>query len=161
MTTSNLLLSSLAIIILSRWRANLWWTNITWNLMTILYKSYTKKDKPRSSQRAQTSLTKADHYSHISQCNNVEPWWWKANRKDFGSLPAPRSGYATTIMVFFAHLLIYKYPDHHQNLISPSLYYPGPLHKISSQSIYNFLSKVVHRKTDKQTNRQTNATKNT
>ena len=81
--------------------------------------------------------------------------------KSFWSLPAPRSGYATTIMVFFfAHLLILEYPDHHQNLISSSLYYPGPLHKISSQSVHNFLSNVVHRQTDRQTNRQTNATKN-
>ena len=57
---------------------------------------------------------------------------------------------------FFAHLLILEYPDHHQNLISSSLYYPGPLHRISSQSVRNFLSNVVHRQTD----RQTNATKN-
>ena len=61
---------------------------------------------------------------------------------------------------FFAHLLILEYPDHHQNLISSSLYYPGPLHKISSQSVHNFLSNVVHRQTDRQTNKQTNATKN-
>ena len=52
----------------------------------------------------------------------------------------------------FAHPLILEYPDHHQNLISSSLYYPGPLHKISSQSVHNFLSNVVHRQTDKQTN---------
>ena len=77
-------------------------------------------------------------------------------KEKIGSLPAPRSGYATTIMVFFlAHLLILEYPDHHQNLISSSLYYPGPLQKISSQSVHNFLSNV-HR----QTNKQTNATKN-
>ena len=57
----------------------------------------------------------------------------------------------------FAHLLILQYPDHHQNLISSSLYYPGPLHKISSQFVHNFLSNVVHRQTDK----LTNATKNT
>ena len=62
--------------------------------------------------------------------------------------------------VFFAHLLILQYPDHHQNLISSSLYYSGPVHKISSQSVHNFLSNVVHRQTNKQTNRQTNATKN-
>ena len=55
---------------------------------------------------------------------------------------------------FFAHLLILEYPDHHQNLISCSLYYPGPLHKISSQSIHNFLSNVVHRQTDKLTNQR-------
>ena len=78
------------------------------------------------------------------------------NLKGFGSLPAPRSGYATAIMVFFAHLLILEYPDHHQTLISSSLYYPGPHHKISLQSIQNVLSNVVHR----QTNRQSNATKN-
>ena len=81
----------------------------------------------------------------------------KKKKKKFGSLPAPRSGYATTIMFFFvAHLLILECPDHHQNLISSSLYYPGPLHKISSQSVHDFLSNVVHRQTDK----QTNATKN-
>ena len=55
---------------------------------------------------------------------------------------------------FFAHLLILQYPDHHQNLISSSLYYSGPVHKISSQSVHNFLSNVVHRQTI------TNATKN-
>ena len=58
----------------------------------------------------------------------------------------------------FAHLLILEYPDHHYNLISSSLYYPGPLHKISSQSVYNFLSYVVHRQTDKQTNTIKNIT---
>ena len=60
---------------------------------------------------------------------------------------------------FFTHLLIFEYPVHYQNLISSSLYYPGPLHKISSQSVHNFLSNVVLRQTDRQTNRQTNATK--
>ena len=58
--------------------------------------------------------------------------------------------------IFFAHLLILQYPDHHQNLISSSLYYSGPAHKISSQSVHNFLSNVVHRRTDRQTDRQTN-----
>ena len=36
---------------------------------------------------------------------NVGPWWWKANPKVSRSLPAPRSGHATNIMVF---LLIYS-----------------------------------------------------
>ena len=58
--------------------------------------------------------------------------------------------------VFFAHLLILEYPDHHQYLISSSLYYPGPLHKISSKSVHNFLSNVVHKQTNRQTNKQTN-----
>ena len=81
----------------------------------------------------------------------------KKKKKKFGSLPAPQSGYATTIIMFhFAHLLILEYPNHHQNLISSSLYYPGPHPKISSQSVHNCLSNVVH----KQTNRQTNTTKN-
>ena len=56
--------------------------------------------------------------------------------------------------VFFAHLLILEYPDHHQNFISSSLYYPGPLHNISSQSVHNFMSNVVHRQTDRQTNQR-------
>ena len=55
---------------------------------------------------------------------------------------------------FFAHLLILQYPDHHQNLISSYLYYSGPVHKISSQSVHNFLSNVVHRQTNKQTNQR-------
>ena len=70
-------------------------------------------------------------------------------KKRFGSLPAPRSGYATTIiMVFFAHLLILEYPDHQQNLIISSLYYPGRRPKIASQSVSNFLSNVVHKQTN-------------
>ena len=81
-------------------------------------------------------------------------------KKSFGQLPAPRSGYATTRWCFFAHLLILEYPDHHKNLISSSLYYPGPLHKISSQFVHNFLSNVVHKQTNKQTDKHTNATKN-
>ena len=81
-------------------------------------------------------------------------------KKGFGSLHAPRSGFATTIMVCFAHLLILECPDHHQNLISSSLYYPAPFYKISSQTVHNFLSNVVHRQTDRQTDKQTNATKN-
>ena len=64
-------------------------------------------------------------------------------------------GMPPLLWCFFAHLLlILEYPDHHQNLISSSLYYPGPLHKISSQSVPNFLSYVVHRQTDRQTNRR-------
>ena len=50
--------------------------------------------------------------------------------------------------VFFAHLLILQYPDHHQNLTSSSLYYSGPVHKI------NVLSNVVHRQTNRQTNQR-------
>ena len=33
--------------------------------------------KTRSTQRAQTSLAEADHYSHIVHCKNAEPWLWK------------------------------------------------------------------------------------
>ena len=63
-------------------------------------------------------------------------------------------------MVFFAHLLNLGYSEHHQSLISSSLYYPGPLHKIAPQSVHNFVSNVVLRQTNNQTDRQTNATKN-
>ena len=82
------------------------------------------------------------------------PWWWKANPKSSGSLPAPWSGHATAIM-FFTHLLILEDPYHHQNLISSSLYHPRPLGKISAQSVHKFLNNVY-----KQTDRHTNYTKN-
>ena len=37
-------------------------------------------------------------------------------KRDLAYVESPsRSGYATTIMVFFAHLLILEYPDHHHN----------------------------------------------
>ena len=65
---------------------------------------------------------------------------------DLGMLPLLRC--------FFAHLLILQYPDHHQNLISSYLYYSGPVHKISSQSVHNCLSNVVHRQTNRQTNQR-------
>ena len=127
-----------------------------------------KKKQTRSTQRAQISLAKADHYSHIAHCKNVEPWLWKTTdppkkkkkkkkkvldhylHHDLGMLPL--------LWCFFAHLLILQYPDHHQNLISSSLYYSGPLHKISSQSVHNFLSNVVHRQSDKLTNATKNVT---
>ena len=64
-------------------------------------------------------------------------------------------GILILLWCFFAHLVILEYPDHHQNLISSSLYYLGPFHKISSHSVYNFLSNVVHRQTNKQTDRHT------
>ena len=54
----------------------------------------------------------------------------------------------------FAHLLILEHPDHHQNLISYSVYYLAPLHNISTQSVHNFLSDVVHRQRNKQTNQR-------
>ena len=57
-------------------------------------------------------------------------------------------GMLLLLRCFLAHLLILQYPDHHQNLISSSLYYSGPIHKISCQSVHNFLSNVVHRQTN-------------
>ena len=75
---------------------------------------------------------------------NVGPWWCKANPKASGLLPALRSRRATTIMFFFAHLLTLEDPDHHQNLISSSVYHPKPLHKISLQSVHKFWSNVAH-----------------
>ena len=100
------------------------------------------KDYPPPKKKKKKNVL--DHYLH----------------DDLGMLPLLRC--------FFAHLLILQYPDHYQNSISSSLYYSGPVHKISSQSVHNFLSNVVHRQTNKQTNRQTdrqtdkltNATKN-
>ena len=83
-------------------------------------------------------------------------------KKSFGSLPAPRSwvcNHYYGVFCSFTHLKKLEYTDHHhQNLISSSFYYPGPLHQISSQSVHNFLSNVVHRQTDKQTNAIKNIT---
>ena len=76
--------------------------------------------------------------------------------KGSGSLPAPRSVHATAILVLFAHLLILEGLEHHQNVISSSLYHPGPLHKISSKSIHNVFSDVVHKQTNRHTARETN-----
>ena len=120
----------------------------------------------RSTQRAQPSLAEADHYSHIVHCKNVEPWLWNTTHPPKKKKKKKRFWIITFTMiwvcyhyygVFFAHLLILQYPDHHQNLISSYLYYSasGPVHKISSQSVHSFLSNVVHRQTNKQTNRQT------
>ena len=86
----------------------------------------------RSTPRAQTSLAEADHYSHIVHCKNVEPWLWKTThplnfppppkkkkkkkknlKNGSGTLPAWRSGYATTVTVFFCsftHLTIPRSP---------------------------------------------------
>ena len=128
-----------------------------------------KLGKTRSTQRAQTSLAEADHYSHIAHCKNVEPWLCKTTHPPIKKKKKKRFWIitCTTIWicyhyygVFFVHLLILQYPDHHQNLISSSLYYSRPVHKISSQSVHNFLSNVVHRQTNKQTDKLTNATKN-
>ena len=43
-------------------------------------------------------------------------------------------------------------PELHQILITCFFYHPGRLSKMSSQSVYNFLSNVANRQTDRQTN---------
>ena len=134
-------------------------------MMIIIIITITIITTTRSTQRAQTSLAEADHYSHIAHCKNIEPWWWKTTPPP--PLPPFRKKKVLDhylhsdlgmplLWCLFAHLLILEYPEYHQNVISSSLYYPGLLHKILSQSVHNFLSNVVHRQTD----RQTNATKN-
>ena len=67
---------------------------------------------------------------------------------DLGVLPLLRCFFCS-----FTHFTIPRSPP---NLISSSLYYSGPVHKMSSQSVHNFLSYVVHRQTNRQTDRQTN-----
>ena len=39
--------------------------------------------------------------------------------------------------------------DEHQNLISSSLSHTQPVHKISSESVYNLLRYPAHRQTDR------------
>ena len=51
-------------------------------------------------------------------------------------------------------------PDRHQNLISCSYYHPGPLHRISWQSVHSVLYNIANRQMDKK-DKQTNATENT
>ena len=56
-------------------------------------------------------------------------------------------------------------PRHYQNVITCSFYCLGPLHKISLQSVTNFLSNVANRQPerqqkDRQTIKQTSATEN-
>ena len=81
-----------------------------WDLATHITQS------TRSTQWAQTSLAEADHYSHMPTVKilrlggeRLPPSKKKKKKKSFGSLPLPQSGYATTIMVFFAHLFLLIY----------------------------------------------------
>ena len=103
---------------------------ITLILPTVKMLSLGCERRPTPLKKKKKKKMVLDHYLH----------------HDLGMLPLLRC--------FFAHLLILQYPDHHQNLISSSLYYSGPVHKISSQSVHNFLSNVVHRQTDRQTNQR-------
>ena len=79
------------------------------------------------------TLKVLDHYLHQDQVMLPLLWW------------------------FFAHLLILEYLDHHQNLISFSLYYLALSIKFHPNPFITFW---VMLSTNKQTNRQINATKN-
>ena len=82
-----------------------------WDLATHITQS------TRSTQWAHTSLVEADHYSHMPTVKILRlggerlppPKKKKKKKKSFGSLPSPQSGYATPIMVFFAHLVLLIY----------------------------------------------------
>ena len=77
-----------------------------WDLATHITQS------TRSTQWAQTSLAEADHYSHMPTVKILRLGGERlppSKKKSFGSLPLPQSGYATTIMVFFAHLFLLIY----------------------------------------------------
>ena len=118
--------------------------------------------KTRSTQRAQTSLAEADHYSHIAHCKNVEPWLWKTThhpkkkrKKRFWIITS------TTIWVCYHYygvfLLIYSSYNTQittkiQSVLpcttqDPSIlkFHPNPL-----------ITFWVMLSTDKQTDRQTN-----
>ena len=91
----------------------------------------------RSTQWAQTSLAEADHYSHMATVKILRlggerltphpspPQKKKKKKKSFGSLPAPQSGYATPITVFFAHLFLLIYSS---QKVSRSLQFYRALH---------------------------------
>ena len=85
-----------------------------WDLATHITQS------TRSTQRAQTSLAEADHYSHMPTVKILRLGGErltppptkkkkKKKKKSFGSLPAPQSGYATPIMVFFCSFILLIY----------------------------------------------------
>ena len=57
-----------------------------------------------------------------------------------GSLPAPQSGHATAMMVFFAHLFILEDKHHHQTVISSSFYHTGPRQKFIHMMISSMTS---------------------
>ena len=74
----------------------------------------------RSTQRVQTSLAEADHYSHRPTVKMLSlggerqtPPPPKKKKKKKKVLPAPWSGYAIAVMAFFAHLLTLEYADNH------------------------------------------------
>ena len=58
------------------------------------------------------ALAEADHYSHMPTVKILRLGGERlppSKKKSFGSLPLPQSGYATPIMVFFAHLFLLIY----------------------------------------------------
>ena len=62
------------------WNMDYGYSNVTQIETNVYYRSHDfaiikTQTKTRSTQRAQTSLAEADHYSHIAHCKNVEPWW--------------------------------------------------------------------------------------
>ena len=85
------------------------------------------------------------------QSSQIYEIWKRKMYLHVEDIPGCRSH--SVMMGFFAHLLIIEYIYHHHNIIISSMYYPGPLHEMSSQSIYNCLSNVVHKQTNKQTNK--------
>ena len=85
-----------------------------WDLATHITQS------TRSTQRVQTSLAEADHYSHMPTVKILRLGGErltppptkkkkKKKKKSFGSLPAPQSGYATPITVFFCSFILLIY----------------------------------------------------
>ena len=107
----------------------------------------------RSTRRVQTSLAEADHYSHMPNVKMLSLGGERLTKKGFCIITC------TTIWlcyryygVFcsFTHLRIPRSPPKF-TYISSSLYYPGPLHKISLQYVHNLLRNVVHRQTVKPT----------
>ena len=90
--------------------------------LSLLQNQQISQYQTRSTQRAQTSLAEADHYSHIAHCKMLSLGCGrlptplkkkKKKKKGSGSLPSPRSGYATTITVYFCsftHLTIPRSP---------------------------------------------------
>ena len=113
--------------------------------------------KTRSTQRAQTFLAEADHYTSILPTVKLLSLGGARLTPKVLDHNLHHDLMLQLVWCFLAHLLILEYLDHHQKFMCSSLYYPEPLHEISSKSFHNMLSNVVHKKqTNRLIDRQTN-----
>ena len=110
--------------------------------------------KTRSPQRVQTSLAEADHYSQMPTVKMLSlggerlsphpPPQKKTKKKQKTKTKTKTKKKfwiitSTTIWLCYLYYgVFFSFTDHHQNIISSSLYYPGPLHKFHPNPFITF-----------------------